>query len=301
MNSQDEHNPETSSDEDAGVSAEGDMLDVDFDFFDPNELDYHGVGELVKGGTWDFVELNFAELADTIVGQGNIGTLIKSDAGGEDEAVCGLLTALNLRQFKHLSWPGAVAKALLAQAERHADAGALRELRSLLEPEQGREVGLLLSERFVNLPLELVPALHGALQEDIQWSCETEQCPKEERCFYFFTHFLAVARCHDGDAPAATPQGRGKRRRRQAPEAGAAGQLLVAGRPLFFPRAEDGAYARRASFSFTFPVSTNSRQAAAVRTSAAPCRPERRIVFGISRSAFQQAITEIRAGLSTEK
>merc|ERR550537_1568276 len=96
------------------------VIDVGFEFFDPSEEDYHSVAGLLKSGTWDFMEPNFTELADSVVGQGNIGTLVK--ANGDDDAICGMLTTLNFRQFKHLSWPREIARALVAKAKKHADA-----------------------------------------------------------------------------------------------------------------------------------------------------------------------------------
>jgi hypothetical protein len=37
-----------------------------------------------------------------------------------------------------------------------------------------RHTFLLLHERFVNLPLQLVPALHKSVREDLAWAAETE-------------------------------------------------------------------------------------------------------------------------------
>ena len=45
----------------------------------------------------------------------------------------------------------------------------------------------MVAERFVNLPLELLPAMHKAILEDIEWSCTVEYCPEEElRCCRWF-------------------------------------------------------------------------------------------------------------------
>merc|ERR1712066_739534 len=139
-----------------------------------------------------------SELADSVVGQGNIGTIIKSAgiAGPDDDDItsCGLLTTLNLRQFPKLSWAKAIQNSLLAQAAKHAGAEASKSLKDLLAKQgNGTEVGLLFNERFVNLPEELIPPLHKALKEDIEWSCTTPECPKDERPYYFFTHFICVS------------------------------------------------------------------------------------------------------------
>lgn len=275
-----------------GEDDEDEEVQMEFEFYNPDEDDYHSVAEHLKSGTWDFVELNFSELADDVVNQGNVGTLVKSDADSstKEETVCGLLTALNLQQFKHRSWPSVVAKALNAKAGKHADAATAEKMQALLQKaSKGAQVGLLLSERFENLPPELVGPLHSALQADIAWSCSTPECPEDERPFYRFTHFVGVARltCPGGGDEAAASPGAGasrpkKKRRSGAPSAAGAESARSDGmeRPSRYLRFEDEAYVKGSDFSFTFPLST-ARQGSP---------PEHRVVFGISRKAFEQVV-----------
>lgn len=245
------------------------------------------MGDLLKNGTWEFVDLNFAELTDSVVGQGNIGTLIKSEAdagssGAADDkenTMCGMLTVLNLRQFAHLSWPKAIGDALLEKARKHADDEAQRKLKGLLDAskKKGSEVGLMLSERFVNLPPQLVPTLHKALSEDIAWSCTTPECPLDERPFYEFENFIGVVRCFH--APPTSEA--------------SAGSEGIGG--LTFPRPEDEAYLKKASFFFSFPVvHDSSKEGGVAKVPKAQKRgQERRAVFGISRKAFEQVVKQL--------
>ena len=159
---------------------------VEFQFFDPEEDDFHSVRDLLCGGTLGFADLDFSGLANSIVDQVNIGTMVKSGAeeatdakaakaGDEDEdevTLCGMLTILNLRQFRDEAW----CKSLLGLLESKA------KEKQFLNWTKGEvnQVGLVISERFVNLPLELIPAMHNVILEDIQWSCTTEYCPAEE-------------------------------------------------------------------------------------------------------------------------
>lgn len=283
MQSEDESSEEEENEEGEQLSD----VDVDFDFCDPAETDYHGIGELLKSGTWDFMDPIYAEMQDAIAGQGNIGTLVKSDVGGETEAVCGMLTVLNMRQFPKHKWPQAIAKSLIAKAKKHATAEVVKSLEALLDGEKkkGREVGLLLTERFANLPLELVPPLHKALAEDIEWSCTTPECPEDERPFYRFSHFLGLARCYD-TGEAAAPRKKKKR-------AAAAASQPSTGSGGTYMRPEDGAYVKKASFSFSFPVGT-----AGGGGEGQLRRPERRMVFVISRAALQEVVTEVPLALA---
>ena len=113
-----------------------------------------------------------------------------------------MLTTLNLRQFKDKAWCQAMAKVFVEKAKKIGNSEVEAQLQAYLEPkaatkgEQKTQVGLLIKERYENLPSPLLPPLYKAFLEDIDWSCNTPHCPPEERPFYGFTHFLGIARCH---------------------------------------------------------------------------------------------------------
>ena len=290
----------------------GQSFEVDFEFYDPEESDFHSVRELLCTGVLRCADLDFSGLADSIVEQVNIGTTIKS--GGEDEeesegsegeaeqsnaqaqededaadaALCGFLTCLNLQQFSEKDWRKGLVSLLETKAQS-AGSGVSEKLKKFLSADAP---GLLVSERFVNLPLELVPMLHKAVLEDIQWSQTTEHCPSEERPFYFFTHFLLLARCH-------------------AAEAGSS----LDGRAVAFARPEDEILARAASLAFSFPLPSGKSQtpgagapkkrrrpaapaaAAAVGVPAAGSSSERVAVLGFTRAAYEKAVAGLRKAL----
>lgn len=52
--------------------------------------------------------------------------------------------------------------------------------------------GLLLSERVVNLPLQLVPLLHRCLAEDIEWAAKSAE-REAAREGFDFTHFVRLS------------------------------------------------------------------------------------------------------------
>ncbi|CAJ1340555.1 unnamed protein product, partial [Effrenium voratum] len=163
----------------------------------------------------------------------NIGSMVKSGheegVQSEDVTLCGMLTVLNLRQFAKEQWCKQLAKLLEAKA------GDCLELKQYTQSSE-RQVGFVVAERFVNLPLELLPAMHKAILEDIEWSCTVEYCPEEERPFYFFTHFLCVASCR---AVAGTAEGPLQLQ-------------LKTGSVLQFSRPEELVLARAASFIYSF-------------------------------------------------
>lgn len=287
-------------------------LQIEFDFCEPDESDYHGVGELLKRGSLDFVTaLNYAELVDTIVNQGNIGTLIKADKEGDDEAVCACLTVLNLQQFKQLSWPKEIVKALLTRSKAHAPSDVHQKFEAFISTWEDRnDIGLLLNERFVNLPLDLIPPLHKGLPEDIEWSRTTPECPEDERLFYNFKFYVGVARqleelpptANGGEASASnslpgSTDGLGQRKRKRKQKEAASSSNNGKWTPVFV-NPEDEAYVRRALYSFTFSMPRRSREDGS--TEVKQGGKEHRVVYVITRSAFEKTTAELESTLKTE-
>jgi len=281
-------------------------VQIDFDFCEPDESDYHGVGELLKRGALDFVTaLNYAELVDSLVNQGNIGTLVKADKEGDDEAVCAALTVLNFQQFKHLSWPKEIIKAMRARSKAHAPPDVHQKFEAFIGTWEGRnDIGFLINERFVNLPLDLIPPLHKGLPDDIEWSRTTPECPEDERIFYNFKFYVGVARqleelngeskSASSSVPSSTVSlGQMKRKRRPKETANSNNGKWT---PVFV-NAEDEAYVRRALYSFSFSMPRRSREDGSTEAKQGK---EHRVVYVITRSAFEKTTAELENMLKTE-
>ena len=178
----------------AASSTSKETFQVEFEFFDPEEDDFHSVRDLLCSGTLGALDLDFSGLANSIVDQVNIGTMVKSGAeeaqqakqaqqsqeapasDEDDVTLCGMLTILNLRQFCEQAW----CKNLVALLESKVKSD--KQMLQYTRASGKEQVGLIISERFVNLPLEVIPAMHNVILEDISWSCTTEYCPAEEPC-----------------------------------------------------------------------------------------------------------------------
>eukprot|EP00922_Rhytidocystis_sp_ex-Travisia-forbesii_P054615 GHVS01080929.1.p1 GENE.GHVS01080929.1~~GHVS01080929.1.p1 ORF type:complete len:196 (-),score=30.52 GHVS01080929.1:255-842(-) len=97
-------------------------------------------------------------------------------------------------------------------AKRHGSIEAKTAINCLissaLSPTGPAVVGLVVNERFVNLPPSLVPRLHTAVMlDDVQWSLQTQTMDEEERPFYKYTHLLFFSSCYQTseDTPESSP------------------------------------------------------------------------------------------------
>jgi protein BCP1 len=80
-----------SSDEDI------DMVNVDFEWFDPQEIDFHGIKHLIRQlFDVDAQDLDLSGLADMILAQPLLGSTVKTD--GKDSDPYAFLTVLNLQE-----------------------------------------------------------------------------------------------------------------------------------------------------------------------------------------------------------
>ncbi|KAF4714983.1 hypothetical protein FOZ62_012030, partial [Perkinsus olseni] len=152
----------------------------------------------------DGKEYDIGSLAQCIIDQQNIGTIIKSgednkkgkgDSGGDD-AFCAVATILNPVQYsKEVPGMRELINHLKKQVDKHADSDETKDaFNKMVSPAGGSGgscCGIMLNERMINLPSELVPGIHRVLKDDVAWSLsEAAHCPAEERKYYKFTHLL---------------------------------------------------------------------------------------------------------------
>ena len=80
---------------------------------------------------------------------------------------------------------------------------SLQALRQLLDPFTDAQVGLVLTERLVNMPADVVPEMYRMLLEELQWAIDDKEN-------YDFSHFLVWSRTYrevesqldkEGDGP----------------------------------------------------------------------------------------------------
>lgn len=184
-------------DDDDDDDAEDGVLDVDFDFFDPDPEDVRGITQLLanyflqhpesqptrkKQGSNNTSSRGFEakDLAGTICEQAAVGTTIKTSPEGQPLAFLTVLNVQSHRDLQESGVPGVI--------------GFLRprvttEVRKFLE-EGERKLGLLVSSRFLNLPFPLVPPLHSSFLEDLAWA--RKELDRELAETFEFTHFLMV-------------------------------------------------------------------------------------------------------------
>ncbi|KAE8076315.1 hypothetical protein FH972_014977 [Carpinus fangiana] len=170
---------ESSSDEEF----EG-VVQADFAFFDPKPNDFHGVKTLLQTYL-DNKQWDLSGFVDLILGQTTVGTVVKVE-GDEDDGVFSVVTALNLQRYKDHKCIVEFKEFLLKACQEE---DVVDDLRSVLG-EQAQNVGLLVSQRVVNLPPQLLPPLYDALFDEVSWATEDEPTEDLRNSFRFKFYIL---------------------------------------------------------------------------------------------------------------
>ncbi|SLM40299.1 protein bcp1 [Lasallia pustulata] len=177
---QQESEEESSSDEDLN------MLDVEFEWFDPQpEYDFHGLKALLRQlFDVDAQIFDLSALTDIILAQPLLGSTVKVEGNETDPYA--FLTVLNLHEHKDKP----VIQELILYLARQAKTNpTLSPLTDLLSPSSEAKVGLILTERLINVPSEVVPPMYTMLLEEISWAIGDKEP-------YEFSHYLIPSKTY---------------------------------------------------------------------------------------------------------
>ncbi|PYH89773.1 hypothetical protein BO71DRAFT_434471 [Aspergillus ellipticus CBS 707.79] len=163
-----------------------DMVNVDFEWFDPQPIDFHGLKNLLRQLFDNDAQIfDMSALADLILSQPLLGSTVKVD--GPESDPYAFLTVLNLQEHKDKP----AIKDLTTYLHRKATSTpSLAPLAQLLSQTPVPPIGLILTERLINMPVEIVPPMYTMLQEEIAWAIKDKEP-------YNFSHYLLVSKTYE--------------------------------------------------------------------------------------------------------
>jgi len=163
-----------------------DTLNVEFEWFDPlAEYDFHGIKTLLQQlFDLDAHMLDLSALTDLILAQPLLGSTVKVD--GKDTDAYAFLSVINLHEHKDKPFIAQLVQYLRGKANSNP---ALVKLSELLSQPSVPAIGLVLTERLINVPAEVIPPMYTMLLEEIQWALEEKEP-------YQFTHYLILSKTY---------------------------------------------------------------------------------------------------------
>ena len=157
---------------------------MDFEWFDPQPaVDFHGIKHLIRQLLdVDAQIFDLSTLTDLILAQPLLGSTVKVDGNESDPYA--FLSVLNLREHKDKPF----IKDLITYVQQKASSTpSLSALARLLSQDPIPPIGLILTERLINMPAEVVPPMYTMLLEEIAWAIEDKEP-------YEFTHYLILSK-----------------------------------------------------------------------------------------------------------
>ncbi|KAI9726773.1 MAG: Mss4p nuclear export [Chrysothrix sp. TS-e1954] len=209
-----------------------DMLDVEFEWFDPQEVDFHGIKQLLKQlFDVDHEAFDLSALADLIISQPLLGSTVKvSDDANEakDNDPFAFLTVVNLHTHRDNPAIMSLVKYLSSKASKMPNLSLT--LPPLLSLETPPNIGLILTERFINMPAQIVPPMYNMLLEEIAWAVQEKEP-------YSFSHYLILSKTYteiastmpsmdDEDEGESQPVKKKKKKQKHGADIGESGEVF---------------------------------------------------------------------------
>jgi protein BCP1 len=217
-------------------------VNVDFEWFNfDSTIDFHGTKSLLRQLLdVDSQMFDVSGLADLILSQPTIGSTVKVD--GKETDPYAMVTALNLQEHREKK-PLADLTHYLVQKAKETESPLATALPELLAA--GQHVGLVVSERLINMPSEIAPPMYGMLIDEVEAAVEDKEP-------YEFTHYLVLSKTYhevESTLDVLDDSRRGKKGR-------------VAEPALFYFHPEDEVLARHAAAHGTYAFSKHAENVA---------------------------------------
>lgn len=156
-----------------------------FSFDEPKEVHFHGLKMLLRQLIDVDNELfDLSALSELIIPQSKVGTAVTVDDEDEEGDPYAYLTVLNLHERKDTPVIRDLTNYLVDKARTIP---TLSSLPSLLSPGSDARVGLVISERLINMPNEIVPPLYTLLAEDMATATKAGDA-------FDFSHYLVLTK-----------------------------------------------------------------------------------------------------------
>src|SRR5450432_3599256 len=162
-----------------------DMINVEFEWFNMKpDVDFHGIKILLRQlFDVDSQLFDLSALTDLILSQPTIGSTVKVE--GDETDPYAFLTILNIQEHRQKPVIKDLTDYLVGKSGSN---GSLSKLSSLLTSSSA-QVGLLLTERLINMPAEIAPPMYAMLVDEIESAVDDKEP-------YEFTHYLIISKTY---------------------------------------------------------------------------------------------------------
>lgn len=168
--------------------ANQEKVEVEFEINALKESDYGGLKALLRQLFWRDMNEHLGQWTELILNQWEyVGSTVKVK---DSDDVYGVITCVNLHHHETLDCVVALKNYLMQKCPTSATALAA------LFKDKAHGLGLIISERVINVPFQLVHPMHSILQSEIQSAVEEDHQPFE------FDNYLVLAKTYRSSSTA---------------------------------------------------------------------------------------------------
>lgn len=174
-------------------------IQTDFEGRNPDSQDFHGIKQLLHQ-LFLKAHINLSEMSDLLIAQAGVGSVLKQsmddDEDEDDEEDCtmsdaldvfGITSVLNLTKNKQSSCVQEFTDLLKELSLKHAANDTQAEIINILK--SNKKLGLLINERFVNIPAKISDPLLSSLLSELD-------SIKKKDISYDFDYFIMISKFH---------------------------------------------------------------------------------------------------------
>jgi len=170
----------------------GQDIQVEFEARGPEEEDYHGIRRLLQQLFLKNSVVNISKVAETILGQKYLGSVIKQSVADTDDEedladpneVYAVSTVISLSERQKESVAG-IRTFLLEQTAKGGDRQVLQYVTDLL----AKNVGFLVNERFINIPAQITVPLWETLLTEMRKA-------RDRNLPFEFCHYVMICKLY---------------------------------------------------------------------------------------------------------
>ncbi|XP_075259515.1 protein BCCIP homolog isoform X2 [Convolutriloba macropyga] len=197
----DDDDEDSANEDDVIVPNMDQQVNVEFEAFPPSDTDFQSLVALLGRLFYKSEpQIDLAQLANWIIGHNYVGSVLKTnsaevddeddesesdDVMDEDDTVYGITTVVNLRQTPSGKEEG-FKQSIINYINHKCNSP---EIQTVLN-NSSKTVGLLITERFVNIPPLLAPPMLKCLSKEIESA-------KQKKMPYNFSHLILVSKSYD--------------------------------------------------------------------------------------------------------
>eukprot|EP01134_Creolimax_fragrantissima_P005328 CFRG5328T1 len=140
---------------------DAEILDMNFEINSIKESDFHGIKNLLQQLFWRDMNVHLSEIADLVTSQWeDVGSSISIT---DSEGVYGVISVINVHQHSDKASIQELIKYLIKKC---SDDVQRRKMQSLFG-DKSKGLGLIIHERFINIPAQLASPMYTALFDEI--------------------------------------------------------------------------------------------------------------------------------------